>query len=109
MEAVNNDVPVIVLGLTHLQDAPHAHVVTENSALAQVLRDVSEQPSKKYGSVESIQKDLRRWADHTRESTLQASLSTTFTNQLDSDPDFQVRILKNVSRVVATWYHERVK
>jgi len=109
MEAVNNDVPVIVLGLTHLQDAPHAHVVMENSALARVLRDVSEQPPKKYGSVESIQKDLRRWADYTRESTLQASLSTTFTNQLDSDPDFQVRILKNVSRVVATWYHERVK
>ncbi|MFZ9730976.1 MAG: hypothetical protein ACO3CX_05025 [Ilumatobacteraceae bacterium] len=109
MEAINLDVPVVVLGLTHLHEAPHAHVVTENASLAKVLRHVSEQAPRKYGSAEAIKENLHKWADRTRESTLQASLSTTFTNQLDSDPDFQTRILKNVSRVVATWYQERVK
>jgi hypothetical protein len=109
MEAINLDVPVIVLGLTHLHGAPHAHVVTENSTLPLVLKQVSEQPQRRYGSPDAIQEGLYEWADRTRESTLQASLSTTFTNQLDSDPDFQVRILKNVSRLVATWYQERVK
>ena len=109
MEAINLDVPVVVLGLTHLHGAPNAHVVTDSASLAKILKHVSEQARRKYGSVEAIKGDLNRWADHTREATLQASLSTTFTNQLDSDPDFQTRILKNVSRVVATWYHERVK
>lgn len=109
MEAINLDVPVVVLGLTHLHEAPHTHVVTENSDLATVLKHVSEQPRRKYGSPEVIEEALNRWADRTREATLQASLSTAITNQLDSDPEFQVRILKNVSRVVATWYHERVK
>jgi len=107
LEAINLDVPVIVLGLTHLHGAPNAHVVVKSSSLPTVLGSVKERARNKRDGGARVKVELQRWADATREATIQGSLTSTPKN-LDNDPECCDRIINNVAQVVATWYRSRV-
>lgn len=109
LEAINLDIPVVVLRLTHLHSAPNVHIVADSRSLSEILVKLSQQPRENSDWREAVRLKLSRWADSVRESTLQASLSIPFKANLARDPDFQVRALKNVARVIATWYQTSVK
>jgi len=107
LEAINLDVPVVVLGLTHLHGAPNSFVVTQSSSLPDVLRTVRDKSLNDVRSPETAQIALEKWADTSRAATIQGSLTSTPKN-LDKDPEYCERIVNNVAQLVATWYRSRV-
>jgi len=107
LEAINLDVPVVVLGLTHLHGAPNSFVVTQSSSLPDVLRTVRNKSLHATRSPERAQIALEEWADASRTATIQGSLTSTPKN-LDKDPEYCERIVNNVAQVVATWYRLRI-
>ena len=107
LEAINLDVPVVVLGLTHLHGAPNAYVVDESASLSDVLKAVQKRADKKRRSTDQVGAELFKWADATRSATIQGSLTSTPKN-VDKDPMYVDRIVNNVAQVAAAWYASRV-
>jgi len=107
LEAMNNNVPVVVLGLTHLHGAPNVHVVAESSRLAEVLNGVCSSPSSRRGETESTTQALRDWADIARSATLEGRLSS-FRDPNEADDETGNRLVGNTAAVIAAWCELRL-
>jgi hypothetical protein len=107
LEAINKNVPVVVLGLTHLHGAPNVHTITHSSALVDVLRSVCTPPRGSRGESDETTKALRAWADDARRATLEGGLSS-FRDTNESDNNYGIRLLRNTSAVIAAWFELRV-
>jgi len=109
LEGINRGLPVVVLGLTHLQGAPNAFIVNRPSELRMVMgRALNKTPLRQLHQ-EELEAGLRAWADETMHSTLEGRLSSHRDKSDESDPAYGTRIVGNTARVVAAWCELRVR
>jgi len=109
LEGINRGLPVVVLGLTHLQGAPNAFIVNRPSELRMVMgRALNKTPLRQLHQ-EGLEAGLRAWADETMHSTLEGRLSSHRDKSDESDPAYGTRIVGNTARVVAAWCELRVR
>lgn len=109
LEGINRGLPVVVLGLTHLQGAPNAFIVNRPSELRAVMWRVLNETSFREPNQEELAAGLRSWADETMCSTLEGRLSSHRDKSDESDPAYGTRIVGNTARVVAAWCELRVR
>jgi len=108
LEAINLGIPVIMLGLTHMHGAPNTYPVTDHSSLSDALCKALESKSPEGRQNQNLQSALHDWADQTRASTLEGSLTSHPADRVD-DPQFRERIINNVTQVVVAWYRSKTR
>lgn len=103
LEALNRGIPVVVLGLTHLHDAPNAFIVKESAKLGQAFQAAVDCASSSTDQATKVSLGLRDWADKARLATIEGRLSSD-RNATIQDPNYGVRLINNTARVIAAWY-----
>jgi len=109
LEVVNRDLPVVVLGLTHLQGAPNAFIVNKPSELRSVIERAIDESRSRQPRLNEIGTGLRAWADKTMSSTLEGRLSSHRDKSDESDSAYGTRMVGNTARVIAAWFELRVR
>jgi len=108
MSAICEGVPVVVLGITHLNGLPKTHVVSEISSLKTVLESVAHSRTTEIDDPRIRKLAIQAWLDQTREGTLEGNLSSdNFTGEEDSK--YRQRLVNNVAAAIAAWYETCVR
>ena len=103
LNALHREIPVVILGATHLPSLPGVHKVAAQDNLSDVLSDVIARPMDK---TFPMSKHLLDWATETQLSTLEGFLSS-FPKDLHDKNEYHRRIVNNCSKLIAHWYLSR--
>ena len=109
LESINRGLPVVVVGLTHLQRVPNVIAVNETTELKDALLQAVQISEMRKQVTSDLETDLRAWADMTRHATLEGRLSADLDDEDISDSEYRGRLTGNTARVIAAWYELRVQ
>ena len=108
MSAICQGIPVVVLGVTHLNGLPNTHVVSEISSLKTVLESVVNSRTTATDDPKTLELAIEAWLDETREGTIEGNMSSdNFTGE--DNGSYRHRLVNNVAVAIAAWYETCVR
>lgn len=108
MEAICRDIPVVILGLTHLNGLPNVDVIHKSSELASVLERIASSRIEVGSESRPTRLFLEQWVSETISGTIEGNLTTANTTG-ETSSTYRDRMVKNCAMVIATWYMHRVQ
>jgi len=108
MRAIILEMPVIVLGLTHLKNVPNTYVIEDATELTEILRRVAADSSQSSQGTGNSRNLLDEWIEKTAQSTIEGNLTVTNRFGVPND-EYKERLVSNTARVIAAWYARHVQ
>jgi|LakMenEpi03Aug12_release.lakeMendotaPanAssembly.Ray.scaffolds.fasta_scaffold227332_2 hypothetical protein len=107
LQALYVGTSVLILGNTHLPNLPGLYRVSVEDDIADVLESMVNEIPTRIESEANLMHSLTRWSDETRAATLEGALSS-FPKDVANEAEYRQRVVRNVAKVVASWYSRKV-
>lgn len=105
--AIQNRIPLLVLGETHIGTLPNVYRIHGESDLVSALSSI-QLGDRQVNKVDECHQQLKSFADLVRESTLEGALSSQppIESRIQRE-DYFKRMSSNIARVIHAWLSER--
>lgn len=103
IQALWSEVPVILLGESHLPELPGLWRVAVQDDLGRILESIVDSGRNSPISSQEFTSAIAEWCQQIQSSTLEGALSS-FPRDVPDRDEYQERIVGNVSSLIATWY-----